>query len=271
MQLWKGRGARVVAPFSAVSLAIAVVIALATPIAGADDVLIFAAASLTNALDAMKPLILKDTGVSVRASYASSAVLAKQIEAGAPADLFISADTEWMDHLAKRKLVVTPVYVEFAGNSLVLVAPASSTATFSIRPDMHLSALLGGGRLAVGDPASVPAGKYAKAALEHLNAWDDVKDRLAPGENVRAALQLVARGECPLGIVYGSDATVEPSVRVIGTFPADSHPPIVYPAAMTTRATGSAPTRVLAWLKTPAAKSVLARYGFDAADRPASR
>ncbi len=271
MQLRTGRGVRVVALFSALSLAIALVIALATPIVAADDVLIFAAASLTNALDAMKPLILKDTGISVRASYASSAVLAKQMEAGAPADLFISADTEWMDYLAQRKLVVTPIYAEFAGNSLVLVTPASSAVKFSIRSGMHLSALLGGGRLALGDPASVPAGKYARAALEHLNAWDDVKDRLAPGENVRAALQLVARGECPLGIVYSSDATIEPSVRVIGTFPADSHPPIVYPAAMTTRAAGSAPGRVFAWLKTPAAKSVLARYGFDAAVRPASR
>jgi len=256
---------------SAFLVTIAVASGLAAPAAAADDVLIFAAASLTNAIDAMKPLILKDTGVAIRASYASSAALAKQIEAGAPADLFISADAEWMNYLIQRKLVRSPVYKEFAGNSLVLVAPASSTTKASIRPGMHLSALLGGSRLAIGDPASVPAGKYAKSALEHLNAWDDVKDRLAPGENVRAALQLVARGECPLGIVYSSDARVEPSVRVIDTFPSDSHAPIVYPAAVTTRASGTASGRVLDWLKTSAAKAVLGRYGFEAADRPITR
>lgn len=252
-------------------MAAAVVALLVTPTVAADDVLIFAAASLTNAIDAMKPLILKDTGVAVRSSYASSAVLAKQIEAGAPADLFISADTEWMNSLVERKLVVTPVFAEFASNSLVLVAPASSSAKIAVRPGMHLSAMLGGTRLAVGDPASVPAGKYAKAALQHLNAWDDIKDHLAPSENVRAALQLVARGEAALGIVYSSDATVEPSVRVIGTFPRDSHPPIVYPAAVTTRATGAGPGRVLAWLKTSAAKTVLARYGFQAATHSAPK
>src|SRR5262249_26849867 len=152
-----------------------------------------------------------------------------------------------------------------------LVAPASSSAKITIRPGMHLSAMLGGTRLAVGDPASVPAGKYAKAALEHLNAWEDVKDHLAPSENVRAALQLVARGESALGIVYTSDATVEPAVRVIATFPPDSHPPIVYPAAVTTRASGSGPGRVLAWLKTSAAKAVLARYGFQAGTHPAPK
>jgi molybdate transport system substrate-binding protein len=267
VQLRQHGRARVVARCSVVILAVAAVVLMVTPSVAADDVLIFAAASLTNAIDAMKPLILEDTGVAIRSSYASSAVLAKQIEAGAPADLFISADTEWMDYLVQRKLVVTPVYTEFASNSLVLVAPASSAAKIAIRPGMHLSAMLGGTRLAVGDPASVPAGKYAKAALEHLNAWDDVKDHLAPSENVRAALQLVSRGEAALGIVYSSDATVEPAVRVVATFPPDSHPPIVYPAAKTTRGGGSGPGRVLAWLKTAAAKTVLARYGFETSTR----
>src|SRR5712672_2776115 len=167
--------------------------------------------------------------------------LAKQIENGAPADLFISADLDWMDYAAARRLIVADSRANPFGNRLVLIAPASSKASVQIAPNFPLDALLGNDRLAIADPDSVPAGKYAKAALESLGVWAGVSGKLARAENVRAALVLVSRGEAPFGIVYRSDALADKKVRVVGEFPPSSHPPIVYPAALT--AAGRSPIR----------------------------
>lgn len=227
-----------------------------------DAVLVFAASSMTSALDDMRPDLERAAGATVRISYASSATLARQIEAGAPADLFISADVDWMRYLMDLKLVRRGSSVTIAFNRLVLIAPAKSSVVLTVGHGFALRDALGGRRLAVGDPSSVPAGRYARAALEHLGVWDTVKDRLAPGENVRVALLFVARGECPLGIVYRSDAAAEPSVRIVDTFPDTSHPVITYPAGLTTVRSNPASTRVLAWLQTAEARHALARHGF---------
>lgn len=226
-------------------------------------VTIFAAASLRTALDEVMVSCEAATGVPSRASYAATSALARQIEAAAPADLFISADTEWMDYVAARGLIKPDSRIDLLGNELVLVAPATRSLKLAIGPGFGLAAALGDGRLAVADPASVPAGKYARAALESLAVWPEVASRLAPAEDVRAALRLVARGEAPLGIVYRTDAAADPDVLVVGAFPASSHPPIVYPAAMTRRA-GYAAARVLACLAAPASMPAFARWGFTA-------
>jgi molybdate transport system substrate-binding protein len=233
-----------------------------------EAVLVFAAASLKTALDATEPVCRESAGVTFRASYAATSALARQIEAGAPADLFISADLEWMDYAETHGLVRAGTRVNVAGNELVLVAPAGRRPDLWIAPGFALADALGDGRLAVADPATVPAGKYARAALESLGVWESVAGRLAPAENVRAALLLVGRGEAPLGIVYRSDAAAEPAVAIVGEFPADTHPPIVYPAALT-RAAGDEAGRLLACLSSPAAQAVFARWGFDPA--PVSR
>ena len=247
---------------------VSVGLAAASSARAADEpVLVFAAASLATAFDAMRPGFERAAGTAVRFSYASSATLARQVEAGAPADLFVSADVEWMDYLVARGLVRRESVASIARNRLVLVAPSGSTIALPIARGFPIRAALGTGRLAVGDPASVPAGKYAKAALEHFDVWEPVKDRLAPGENVRVALQFVARGECPLGVVYASDAAVEPGVRVVSIFPDGSHPPITYPAGLVAARSNPAAARVLAWLQTPEARRALARYGFRA-DEP---
>ena len=225
------------------------------------DILVFAAASLKTVLDELAEPCRQATGVGIRASYAASSTLAKQIEEGAPAELFISADVEWMDYLAERRLIKTDTRANLVGNDLVLVAPASRPVKLSIAPGFPLAAALGTGRLAVGDPAAVPAGLYAKAALTSLGVWDPVAPHLASAENVRAALLLVSRGEAPLGIVYRTDALVDPGVVIVDTFPETTHPPIVYPAALTTRASGFA-ARVLEYLRGPAARVVFAREGF---------
>ena len=194
----------------------------------------FAAASLKNALDDVIAAYGKETGTKVTASYAASSALAKQIEQGAPAQLFISADLDWMDYLAERKLIDDATRKNLLGNSLVLVAAKDSAmGPVEIGQGFDLAKLLGDGRLAVGEVKSVPAGKYAKSALEKLGAWGGVEGKLAQAENVRSALALVARGEAPLGIVYKTDAASDPTVKIVGTFPADSHPPIIYPAAVT--------------------------------------
>ena len=244
-----------------------VVLACASGVAAqaprAEPVLVFAASSLTNVLDAMRPDLERAAGAPVTLSYASSATLARQIESGAPADLFISADPEWMEYLAARKLVRAGDVVRVARNRLVLIAPASSRVALTITPGFALAHALGTGRLAVGDPASVPAGKYAKRALEARGVWAGVQDRLAPGENVRVALQFVARRECPLGIVYATDATAEPGVRVVDTFPdAVVRPAITYPAALTAARTNPAAVKVLLWLGSADAKRTLQRFGF---------
>ncbi len=223
--------------------------------------LVFAAASLSDALEAVDRLFTTTTHIPVRASYAASSVLAKQIEAGAGADVFFSADREWMDYLEQRGLLRGGTRRDVLGNALVLIAPADSTVQLKIAPGFALVAALGGGRLASADPDSVPAGLYARAALTQLGVWDAVAPHLARAENVRAALAYVARGETPLGIVYRTDAAAEKRVRVVDVFPEATHAPIVYPAALTARAPPAA-AQYLAILGGPGAREIFARYGF---------
>ena len=227
--------------------------------ASAQQPLIFAAASLKNALDevaAMSP-------AKATISYGASSALAKQIEAGAPAQVFISADLDWMDYLGQRKFLRSGTRKNILANKLVLIAPAGSSVKTEVAPGFPLAALLGNGRLATADPAHVPAGKYTKAALEKLGVWDSVSARLAPAESVRAALALIARGEAPLGTVYSTDAAVEPKVRVVATFPEGLHPAIVYPAALTSSAPESgAAADFLMLLVSAAARNVFQKYGF---------
>ncbi|MDE1145495.1 MAG: molybdate ABC transporter substrate-binding protein [Azospirillaceae bacterium] len=228
--------------------------------------LVFAAASLKNAMDAANTAYAADGGAKGTVTYAASSALAKQIEAGAPADIFISADEDWMDYLAGKGLIQPATRRDLLGNDLVLVAAADSKTTVEIKPgfalDQALDAAQKGGRLAVGDPAAVPAGKYAKAALTTLGVWDKVQDRLAPAENVRAALALVARGEAPLGIVYKTDAVAEPGVRIIATFPDDSHAPILYPIALAKDATNAQSKALLDFLASPKARPLFEAQGF---------
>ena len=223
---------------------------------------VFAAASMKNALDDVNAAYTAKTGVKISASYAASSALAKQIEQGAPADIFLSADTDWMDYAAKQKTIKTDTRTDLLGNSIVLIAPKdSSISAVAIATGFDLAKLAGNGRIATGDVNSVPVGKYAKAALEKLGAWDAAAPKFAMAESVRAALTLVARGEAVLGIVYSTDAKVEPGVKIVGTFPADSHPPIIYPVAATTSA-GPQAADYLAFLHSAAAKSIFEKYGF---------
>jgi molybdate transport system substrate-binding protein len=220
-------------------LSVALAAALSFGSAAAQDTeptLVFAAASLKNALDAAVADYSADTGKEVTVSYAASSALAKQIEEAAPADIFFSADLDWMDYLQERNLIATESRVTLLGNDIVLVAPADSDVALEIAPGFALAEALGDGKLAMAATASVPAGKYGKAALESLGVWESVSANVAEAENVRSALQLVARGEAALGIVYTTDAGSEPGVKVVGTFPADSHPPILYPVALTASA-----------------------------------
>ncbi len=232
--------------------------------ARADDkpVLVFAAASLKNALDEINAGWLRESGKRTTVSYAASSALAKQIEAGAPADVFVSADLEWMDYLAERKLLRADTRTNLLGNRIVLIAPAASTATIEIGPGMKLAPLIGDGRIAMANTDAVPAGKYGKAALQALGVWDSVKDRVAQADNVRAALLLVARGEAPLGIVYSTDAAAEPKVKIIGTFPEATHPAIVYPMAILARSENAGTRAYADYLRGPAAKAVFERHGF---------
>ena len=231
---------------------------------------VFAAASLKNALDDVNAAFLKRTGIKVVASYAATSALVRQIEQGAPADVFASADLEWMDYGIKHKLVRDETRINLLGNRLVLIAPAESKiGPVTIAPGFDLPRLAGDGRIVTGDVKAVPAGRYAKAALEKLGAWSSIENRMATVENVRVALTLVARGEAPLGIVYETDAKVEPGVKIVGHFPADSYPDIVYPVAATTGAKPEA-TRYLDFLRTQAAKTVFETYGFTFLVRPTS-
>ena len=240
---------------------VAACLAAATAAAAA-DVTVFAAASLKNALDDVGAAWKAETGKAATISYAASSALAKQIEAGAPADVFISADVPWMDYLAEHGLVKKGTVVELLGNRLVLVAPADSDAELAIGKGFDLLGRLGDGRLAMGQVDSVPAGKYGKAALTTLGVWDEVEDHLAQAENVRAALALVATGEAPFGIVYATDANSEPSVKVVGVFPEDSHAPIVYPAAVTAEATSADADAFLAFLHGATAAALFEKQGF---------
>jgi molybdate transport system substrate-binding protein len=226
------------------------------------DVLVFAAASLKNALDDVAAQWQRDTGKKAVISYAASNTLIKQIEQGAPADIFISADLDWMDYGQQKGLIKPDTRANLLGNRIVLVAPKDSTISVTIAPGFDLAALLKGGRLAMGNVDAVPAGKYGKAALEKLGAWDGVKDKVAPAESVRAALVLVSRGEAPLGIVYQTDAASDPSVKIVGTFPENSHPPIIYPIAMTKDSSKPEAQAFLAYIRSPAARPAFERQGF---------
>lgn len=225
------------------------------------EILVFAAASLTNALQEIGAAYEKTAPVHIRMSFDASSNLAHQIEAGARADIFVSADVQWMDYLESRHLIQNTTRRNVVGNRLVLIAPAGSQLRLTIAPHFALAAALGDGRLAVADPDSVPAGLYARAALTALGVWDEVAGRLARAENVRAALKYVARGETPLGIVYASDALIEKNVRVVDTFPAATHEPIVYPAALTSSAKGEG-AGFLAYLLGPQGRGVFEKYGF---------
>lgn len=226
------------------------------------DVVILAAASLKNALDEASAAWSKETGKATKISYAASPALAKQIEAGIPADLFISADIPWVDYVAERKLIKPASRFEFLGNEIVLIAGKESKIDLKIAKDFPLRAALGDGRLAMANIDAVPAGKYGKASLESLGVWASVADRVAQAENVRMALTLVSRGEAPLGIVYRTDAAADPNVRIVGAFPTSSHPPIVYPAALLAASTNPDAEAFVAYLKSPAVRSFFEKQGF---------
>ncbi len=234
----------------------------------AADVLVFAASSLKPALDTILATSEARAIGGVTASYAASSQLARQIEHGAPAAIFISADRDWMDHVEQRGLVVAGTRADLLGNALVLVAPAESPLQLAIAPDFDLRGRLGAdGRLAIAEPNSVPAGRYAKAALTALGVWSSVQARTVSADNVRGALNFVVRGEAPLGIVYRSDAVSEAGVRIVGTFPDTSHPPIVYPLALIRAGESEAARLVAALLRGPAARATFIRHGFDAPPR----
>ena len=246
--------------------ALAGLLALAPLAARAADVTVFAAASLGDALNEIGKSWQQKTGHTAAFSFAASSVLARQIENSAGADIFLSADSEWMDDLDSRGLIARDTRRNLLGNHLVLIAPADSTVKLSIAPHFDLVGALGDGRLAIADPESVPAGKYARSSLTSLGVWNSVADHLAQAENVRVALAYVARGETPLGIVYTTDALSESRVKVVGTFPDGSHPPIVYPAALTKEAKPLA-REFLAYLSGPEARAVFARSGFVVLDK----
>jgi len=222
---------------------------------------VFAAASLKNAMDDVGKAWTAKTGEPVRFSYAASSAIARQVEAGAPADVFVSADADWMDYLARRSLIVTASRGDLLTNHLALIAPAASRIRIRIGHGMPLARALGGGRLSLAG-SEAPAGKYAKASLIALGVWPSVEARLAQADNVRGALIFVARGEAPLGIVYDTDAKVEPKVRIVGLFPDSSHPPIVYPAAVLAHAANPRAGVFLAFLHGPEASGIFRRYGF---------
>jgi len=226
------------------------------------DVLVFAAASLKNALDEIAAQWSRETGKKVSISYAASNTLIKQIEQGAPADIFISADLDWMDYGQQKDLIKPDTRSNLLGNRLVLIAPKDANLSVDIRPGIDLAAQLKGGRLATANVDAVPAGKYGKAALEKLGAWDGVKDKLAQAESVRAALVLVSRGEAPLGIVYQTDAAADQGVKIVGTFPENTYPPIVYPIALTKESRSADAQAFLAYIRSPAARPAFERQGF---------
>jgi len=253
-------------------LAAAILIAVVGPPTSAQErtVAVFAAASLKNALDEINAAFTKRTATKVVASYAATPALIKQIEQGAPADIFASADLDWMDYGAQKKLIKEDTRVNLLGNRLVLIASKDSKIeNADIRPGFDLAQLAGNGRIVTGDVRAVPAGKYARAALEKLGAWAAVEPKIAMVENVRAALMLVARGEAVLGIVYESDAKVEPAVKIVGRFPSGSHPEIVYPVALITNAKPEA-AQYLAFLRSRDAKTLFEKYGFTFLPQPAS-
>ena len=253
-----------------VSLLLAVAAAPHPSAAQDKTITIFAAASMKNAVDDINAAYTKATGVKVVASYAASSALAKQLEQGAPADVFASADLDWMDYAIQKKVIRQDTRVNLLGNRLVLIAPADSKLTnVAIGPGFDLAKLAGDGRVTTGDVQAVPVGKYAKAALEKLGAWQAAAPKFAMAESVRAALAFVARGEAVLGIVYETDAKVEPKVKVVGVFPQDAYPPVVYPVALTATAKPEA-AGYLDFLRSSAAKAIFEKYGFSFLIKPVS-
>jgi molybdate transport system substrate-binding protein len=234
-------------------------------VAAETELVVFAAASTTNAVTEIGELYAARNLGHITASFASASTLAKQIESGAPADVYLSANTEWMDFLEKKGLIVKESRFNLLGNRIVLIVPADSPFThIDIKSGLSLTSVLGkDGRLATGDPDHVPVGMYGKKALENLGAWDQVKDRLAPMKDVRAALVLVERKEAPLGLVYASDAAVSKKARIAGTFPAGSHPPIVYPVAAVSGGKADKAKKFIEFLKTSEAGTIFKKYAFD--------
>jgi molybdate transport system substrate-binding protein len=227
------------------------------------DVVILAAASLKNALDEASAAWTRQSGKTTRISYAASSALARQIEGGIPADIFISADVHWMDYVAERKLIKPASRSDYLGNQIVLIAGRDSRIDLKIDRGFNLRGALGNdGRLAMANVDAVPAGRYGKAALEYLGVWPSVSDRVAQAENVRMALTLVSRGEAPLGIVYKTDAASDPAVRVVGAFPADSYPAIIYPMALLASSTNPDAQALVDYLKMPAASPFFEKQGF---------
>jgi molybdate transport system substrate-binding protein len=247
------------------SLTLALYVTVASPIAAAADVTVFAAASLKEAMDEQAEKFEAGTGNKVIVSYAASNALAKQIEAAAPADIFISADLDWMGYVGQRNLLAPDTRVNLLRNTLVLIAPSGSSATLKIAPNFGLAAALGTEKLAMANPDSVPAGKYGKSALEKLGVWTSVEKQVARAENVRAALALVSRGEAPFGIAYSTDALSDKGVKIVDTFPPDSYPPIVYPAALLASSKSTAARPLLDYLQSAPARPVWKKYGFGLA------
>ncbi len=251
----------------AVGIAILLFLLHLSSVAGAiegETVTVFAAASTTNAITDIAKLHMDQQKDKVRISFASSSTLAKQIDNGAPADIFISANKKWMDYLEAQKMIAPKSRMDLLGNRIVLIIPAeSSLKHIVIKPDFPLGQFLGDGRLAMGDPEHVPAGIYGREALMRLNVWEKVKNKVAAMKDVRAALAMVERGEVPVGLVYSTDAAISEKVRVVGIFPPETHSPILYPAAVVAGHATPAVGRFMAFLGSPAAKTIFERYGFS--------
>ncbi|MBX3532453.1 MAG: molybdate ABC transporter substrate-binding protein [Rhizobiaceae bacterium] len=240
---------------------------VAAPASAQENVTIFAAASMKNALDAVAA---SWTGGKTTISYAASSALAKQIAEGAPADIFVSADLAWMQYLSEKNLTKKDTETQLLGNRIVLIAPAGSTANATLEKGFDLAGLLAGGKLAMANVDSVPAGKYGKAALETLGMWDSVSASVAQAENVRAAMALVSTGEAAAGIVYATDAAAEPKVKVLATFPADSHPAIIYPVAVLAESKSGAAADFLRYMQTDSARKLFEAQGFSVLTPPVS-
>jgi molybdate transport system substrate-binding protein len=239
----------------------AVLLAFAGPAVAQPALTVFAAASLRDVMDAQAAAFARAGGPAVRFSYAASSAIARQIENGAPADVFISADSDWMDYVAQRGLIDPGSRRDLVTNHLALIAPADSKTRLTIRKNMDLLAALKGGRLSMAGP-DVPAGRYGRAALTSLGVWRGVEDRVVQADNVRNAMVFVSRGEAPLGVVYDTDARVDPKVRIVGLFPDNSHPRIVYPGAVTKSSTNPASARLMAFLRSRTGQEIFRRYGF---------
>jgi len=244
------------------ALTVLVLLVAVTP-APAQDVTVFAAASLTNVFEEIGKSYRARGGTPVRFSFAASSTLAKQIESGASADIFASADEEWMDYLANRNLIEVATRVSRLGNTLVLVTPPGDKRTVEIKPGFDLAGMIGDGKLATGDPAHVPVGRYAEQALTKLGVWNAVAPKIARADNVRSALLFVERGEAPFGIVYRTDAAVSGKVNVAGTFPADSHAPISYPFAIVAKRDRPEVRKFFAFLGGPEAEAIYRKAGFS--------